>query len=429
MKRGLLNIIFILILQSNFGQVNFYADQTEGCGPLDIKFKDLTPKAASWEWDLGNGNTSKLKEPSAIYTSAGHYTITLRVVDSNGNRNSLSKVNFIHVFKEPKAIFTVSNRKVCPNETATFTDLSTGGDAAIVSWKWDMGDGTTYNIQNPNHAWKVPGYKNISLIVKDKNGCSHQILSNAYILTKTPPIAEFAVDSTFACTKPLKVNFTDASSPKNISWIWDFGDGSPIQNIQNPTHLYKKFGKFTVSLSVKDLSTGCSISKTAKDLIVLDSLVVDFDAIEKTLCDTGETVQFVNKTPQYGAYTARWTFGDGSSSNSWVDKHQYHNFGVYPISLQITGAACGQIKFKSGFISILQKPALSIRANDTGACGYPYSMTLFANAPASSSVFWDFGDNQFGSGKKVNHTWNNKDSFLVSAMAIDNNTCRDTTSM
>lgn len=59
-----------------------------------------------------------------------------------------------------------------------------------------------------------------------------------------------------------EVTFTDLSSawPTNdsiINWIWNFGDGSPNENLPNVTHIYTDTGYFYVSLIVEG-SNGCA---------------------------------------------------------------------------------------------------------------------------------------------------------------------------
>ena len=65
------------------------------------------------------------------------------------------------------------------------------------------------------------------------------------------------VDFTWSPQTPYEgqiVNFTDLSvSPHGtvvISWDWDFGDGFPHSDLQNPTHVYADNGPFNVTLTV-----------------------------------------------------------------------------------------------------------------------------------------------------------------------------------
>jgi PKD repeat protein len=51
---------------------------------------------------------------------------------------------------------------------------------------------------------------------------------------------------------PLTVHFTDHSKShsKVLNWSWNFGD-KKTSSLQNPTHVYKHPGRYTVSLTVK----------------------------------------------------------------------------------------------------------------------------------------------------------------------------------
>lgn len=49
---------------------------------------------------------------------------------------------------------------------------------------------------------------------------------------------------------PLAVQFTDLSAGDITGWLWDFGDGSPTDTSQNPSHTYTNPGRYTVTLEV-----------------------------------------------------------------------------------------------------------------------------------------------------------------------------------
>ncbi|MBP7431087.1 MAG: PKD domain-containing protein, partial [Candidatus Hydrogenedentes bacterium] len=52
---------------------------------------------------------------------------------------------------------------------------------------------------------------------------------------------------------PLEVRFTDLSKSgvyQFETWVWDFGDGSPVSYEQNPVHVYEETGVYTVTLTV-----------------------------------------------------------------------------------------------------------------------------------------------------------------------------------
>lgn len=75
----------------------------------------------------------------------------------------------------------------------------------------------------------------------------------------SPPIEIIALDAAFTASPtigiaPLTVDFEDISvvNPSNtpLTYLWDFGDGTPTSTQQNPTHVYTAAGIYTVNLTV-----------------------------------------------------------------------------------------------------------------------------------------------------------------------------------
>jgi kumamolisin len=64
--------------------------------------------------------------------------------------------------------------------------------------------------------------------------------------------ANFTVQ--FIKRNPFSVRFLDASTGNPIHWVWNFGDGVSLLNSQNPTHIFNKLGRVTISLTVSDKS-------------------------------------------------------------------------------------------------------------------------------------------------------------------------------
>jgi len=67
-------------------------------------------------------------------------------------------------------------------------------------------------------------------------------------LVPVAPTADFTADALMGIA-PLTVGFTDKSQNLPTSWLWNFGDGSPVATVPNPTHTYAAPGTYTVSLT------------------------------------------------------------------------------------------------------------------------------------------------------------------------------------
>jgi hypothetical protein len=78
---------------------------------------------------------------------------------------------------------------------------------------------------------------------------------------------------------PLQVSFTDLSSTDIRTWQWQFGDGM-ISYSQNPSHIYKAIGDYTVTLIVSNLE--------GRDTLTYESCVTVFGSspIDETINNT-----------------------------------------------------------------------------------------------------------------------------------------------
>ncbi|MEP7170908.1 MAG: PKD domain-containing protein, partial [Bacteroidota bacterium] len=124
---------------------------------------------SSYDWDLGNGSSSILQNPSVLYGGASTYTITLIVTDTLGCADTLQQQ--VIVYPLPTAAFTI-NYNACQPYQASFTDNSSGN---ITSWSWTFGDGQTSTQQNPVNVYNSTGTYDITLVVTTADGCTDSI--------------------------------------------------------------------------------------------------------------------------------------------------------------------------------------------------------------------------------------------------------------
>ena len=130
-----------------------------------------------------------------------------------------------------------------------------------------------------------------------------------------------------------EVHFYDNSTGDVVAWIWYFGDGNSSTQ-QNPSHIYRDNGTYTVRLVVID-SSGAS-KYVEKNITVMNIPPVadgGADIISQNL-----TVEF-NASSSYDVdgeiinYT--WDLGDGSIAYGMVINHTYSNEGIYTVNLTV----------------------------------------------------------------------------------------------
>jgi len=61
------------------------------------------------------------------------------------------------------------------------------------------------------------------------------------------PIPRFTADVTSGAS-PLEVTFSNLSVGEDLTYEWDFGDGSTDSTDENPVHTFTGAGTYTVSL-------------------------------------------------------------------------------------------------------------------------------------------------------------------------------------
>jgi len=130
-----------------------------------------------------------------------------------------------------------------------------------------------------------------------------------------------------------EVNFNAKNSPKNGSYLWNFGDGS-FSNQENPAHIYKSTGIFDVSLSVTDPNSGQISTIAMRDLITINPKPeADFEWTY-TNSPVGEpTAKFVNTS--INANTFIWKFSDNKTSTELSPSVIYNTKGKQAVILEV----------------------------------------------------------------------------------------------
>ena len=394
-----------------------------GCIPYTIMPQPVInalDAVTSWEWDFGDGGSSFVQNPTHTYTVQGTYTVKLIITTSTGCRDTLTISNAVQVGSTPVADFSATPNPVCARQPVQFTDLSVPAD----EWLWDFGDGTTSTLQNPVHIFSDTGYFDITLIAYN-NGCPDTIVFNDYIYV-LPPIARIAV--TPDCNNRLRFTFTDLSIAP-LTWEWDFGDGSPIDNTQNPVHIYPALGNYIVRLIVTN--GGCSDTTTVP-VYALDERS-DFIADQTTLCKTG-TVTFntLNINPA-NITSYQWNFGDGNNltTSSPTATHSYTTAGTYSVTLTITDLnGCTSTFMHPDYIRINGPTAGFLAGNVSGCTGLTATFTDLSTTDGQNAItnwFWDFGDGitQNFTAPPFQHIYNTVGTFNVKLVVTDAAGCLD----
>ena len=285
--------------------------------------------------------------------------------------------------------FRVSPASGCAPLLVNFTDESTGGPTG---WRWDLGNGTISNQQNPSTTYLIPGIYTVKLVITNASGIDSLIKTNVINVIQPPQVA-FSINNTTGCF-PLRVQFADnsvaTSGGSNTSWEWDFGDGT-TSTAQNPNHIYYTTGNFNVALKVTNTS-GCNSLLVKPALVrVSDGVKADFNASSLVNCQPPEAITFTNLSTGPGTISYKWNFGDGGSSTGTNPVHTYTTGGIYTVQL-ITESdqGCVDTITKNNLISIGNFNS-NFKFRDSVCLGDTVKFTNLS-LPAPNAATWFFGD-------------------------------------
>ncbi len=279
--------ITLVVLPGSGANSSFAFTPTTGCGSVDVAFNaliDASPQITTWNWDLGNGNSSTLATPPVqTYDTPGTYLVQLGTTVSGYvlNTVTLSGVNdnWCGDVEEPLCNCGTPFIGTCPDLYFVLTDAS--GNA----YTSNTADGTTSNtwsnlglpLNNPPYNigfWDEDfisqndhlGTYNISLtgpgsypfnVAGGTNGSLSIGLNVLQQFTDTDSIVVFPIPVVVLNAQLDGVLCVD--TPGVVGYLW-FLDGDTITDATGPCHTPSGPGVYSV---VGTDGYGCSASSNA----------------------------------------------------------------------------------------------------------------------------------------------------------------------
>lgn len=267
------------------------------------------------------------------------------------------------------------------------------------------------------------------VVVTDAEGCTGDDTINVYYVDD-PEGAFF--DPPGACVDSV-INFVDQSFsnyPPNlppltiVDWVWDFGDGSIVTGVQNPTHAYTNAGLYEVQLIVTN-DLGCVDTAWSNvwanpppdvgfefENVCTDTL---FSFTDQSTIDTGQIVAW------------GWDFGDGSLPIQTQDgTHQYALTGYYDVTLvAVSDSGCPA----SITQEIYSFPLPVTDFSPTDVCHGNVSAFTDLSVVSDGTIEgwqWDFGDGTTSTFQNPVHSYGDTGVFNVTLISITDSICRDT---
>lgn len=217
------------------------------------------------------------------------------------------------------------------------------------------------------------------------------------------------------------------NSSNALTYEWDFGDGSPINTQNSPTHTYTSGGTFQVKLIARNPNV-CRVVDSTTLTVTIDTNNINADFDVDVIDSCGPYTAVLTNTSKFGSTpntaTFTWDLGDGTTfTGTTPPTHTYPSKGTYTIKLVMNDPnACNApdsvtktISFNGTIVEAdWEFPDIKC-AQDTA---------LFNNKSTNATNYlWVFGDGDSSTVTSPVHNYDTAGTFLVKFYAFNPNTC------
>ncbi len=424
--------------------ISFQPEPSEICENGNTTFTanvsgdDFTIK---WQVDSGPG----FVDISDDSNYSGSELFTLNIINAplsfNNNKYRLKIVNKCNTFYTDDALLIVN-----PNPSANITgdgsfpivcggaDLNlngnpSGGTGPYLYHKWTgaiaplsstIDQLTTFNTL-------LHGNYEITYTVTDSKNCKG---STTVTIENNRPDANFISNAVPSCGF-LMVDFTNQSK-RASTYVWDFDDGGPQINVENPSHGFDNFDPsgqinyYEVKLAAIS-DKGCS--DTATQIITIYPKVDPVFTINPIEgCDP----LVATLTTQPGAYAYEWDFGDGHKQIAGYSViYEFKNSDTISktYDVKLTTTSYYGCKASSTMpITINPTPFATFTASPPLQTFPDATVTIINHvAPGPWDYVYHFGDGNSSTEAAPTHTYSDPGTYKITQI-VSNGSCVDSTS-
>lgn len=263
--------------------------------------------------------------PSMQYSFPTSQIVSVSATDAVGCTSPILTFP-VNVLDLNAATLVMSNdTTVCPGGTAQVSAAVNNYPGAInIQW--------TELVTTGTGPFNVPVSNTQTLHVLVTNTCGQMLNGDVTLTLEVPPQITLPPVLAVGCA-PLTVQFPDSLTTQNVTWLWNFGDGT-TSTAPAPVHTYAP-GSYTVSLQVAT-PAGCTANaQNTSSVTAYQGPTASFGASTYQTDMDAPTITFTSTSA--GAINGyAWEFGDGDTSNTDNPVHTYAAVGNYPVQLVVT---------------------------------------------------------------------------------------------
>lgn len=402
---------------------------------LLFDFQDESSGATSVSWSLGDSTISTSSQLSHLYQQPGTYQVILTAEHATSGCPASSDTATVYA-TQLQSDFSLPYY-ICGGQEYWLD----GNSSLDVNASCYKGYTWYFSFQRPIRTdegiipfmFTASGDQTVALEVQDINGCYDTLQQDVRVFFVHP---KFEMNDSLICL-PGTVQFTDLSVGDTTltSWSWDFGDGTPLVSVQNPTHTYLTppppgQDYYEVILRVTD-RLGCSheVKRSIRHYTPVSNIVASPTA--NTCVGKNITLSGTDYTAGGSHLMWQWDFGDGQSAPGQTVTHAFAQHGAYTVTVTYTevGSGCTAVSTRNVNIHSYPNAAFTTNVDNQSIICYPQNIQML-NASVSdypTSATWNLGNGQIAFGNTAATVFP-KGTFSVTMIAATAYGCADTVS-
>jgi len=306
-------------------------------------------KSLQYYWDFGNGQTSNEIEPKVTFDiKPAIHQVCLTVIGDNDCKDIFCDILYFNdpniVIPEQKECYTgfgyKTNYVIKTFAPALVLDFYSKASPEAVSWKWDFGDGSNSEEQNPTHTFAFPlssdslyaksnPYKNVCLTVTSASGCVAKYCETIYIYMNTTPPVDPAqqchawfkyqkAEDIISIPEVIPYKFKDVSDGEVVSRLWKFEDGTTSTDAEPMAYFDFMKSSQKVCLTI---TTADNCKSTWCETVYLNNFVPDTNYVDKPFWNY--TMRYESFFPIQMSSCAGWAKAQVYLKDSIIDAYNY----------------------------------------------------------------------------------------------------------
>ncbi len=403
----------------------FTLQNVEGCTPLLVDFNNATVSSAyTYEWDFGNGLPINNQAQPGTITFVNSLNpldifiptvrLTTRYIgDPTCSSTSTRNITvYPHIYPD----FT-ADLDGCHPHPVDFMNI-TNAFQNNATYLWSFGNGVTSTLSDPSLTYSNTSFTQnrvfyVKLKATSMHGCIDSIARNITVYPKPKSLVRI-VGEYIACS-PFDAEFQNLSLGTNLTYTYNFGDGSLPQTTllqNNVTHNFSNLtgtiAPFYVTLNVLS-EYGCE-DNSGQFVYAYPEVRAAFNFDPGNAACNPFVVNLQNTTQNGWSYN--WNFDDGTSSSGINPVHRFVNISTTDRVFNVVLTAFSEY----GCVNQTTRP-LTVYAAPVASFVVNPPLKIFPDAtfgidnltyPAAPNwnYTWHFGDG-FGSNamEPVSHTY------------------------